>query len=251
MTFIPSPTKHDLEEEDVRSIVCLMGEVAAMRGEIHQARRHLMDGLCSMIRADHWFWFAADAGLGKAPAYSVMCQEGIEDEKFSQIHHSIGLALERSRQHLLHPMPPEQDSDLHLFFSEAGVPWTALGVGSLVMSLRQSEPEMASGACLYRNIGTEEFTPRETKIAHILLTEVHWLLRREFPQPQEISHLYPRQRAVFDLLCEGWDRKKIANHLGLSVQTVHGYVKEIFRHLEVHSQAELVSRMGKGNGGGR
>ncbi len=61
--------------------------------------------------------------------------------------------------------------------------------------------------------------------------------------------LYPRHRTVLILLCEGWNRKKIATHLGLSINTIHGYSKVIFKHFKVHSQAELIARFTQGDGG--
>ena len=50
-------------------------------------------------------------------------------------------------------------------------------------------------------------------------------------------------------MIEGWSRKQVAHQLGLAENTVHGYVKEIYRHYGVHSHAELVKRFSKGDGG--
>jgi DNA-binding NarL/FixJ family response regulator len=110
-----------------------------------------------------------------------------------------------------------------------------------------------SGVAVYRRLGEPQFNEREARIAHIILTEVPWLHFQAFPdqQTREITGLYPRHRTVMNLLCEGWGRKRIADHLGLSVNTVHGYSKVIFRHFGVHSQAELIHRLTKGDGGDR
>ncbi len=53
--------------------------------------------------------------------------------------------------------------------------------------------------------------------------------------------LSPRQGAVLDRLLTGQSEKEIAASLGLTVNTVHGYVKEVFRHLRVHSRHELMA----------
>lgn len=97
------------------------------------------------------------------------------------------------------------------------------------------------------------FVEREARIAHIVLSEVPWLHFKAFPdrQSKEMTNLYPRHRTVLNCLCEGWSRKTIADHLGLSTNTVHGYSKVIFKHFGVHSQAELVARFSKGDGGDR
>lgn len=55
------------------------------------------------------------------------------------------------------------------------------------------------------------------------------------------AKLSPRQGAVLDFLLTGQSEKEIAASLGLTVNTVHGYVKEIFRHLRVHSRHELMA----------
>ncbi len=58
-------------------------------------------------------------------------------------------------------------------------------------------------------------------------------------QPRHLP-LVPRHRTVLNLLGDGWNRKKIVGHLGISLNTVHGYVKDIFKHFGVHSQPELL-----------
>ncbi len=54
---------------------------------------------------------------------------------------------------------------------------------------------------------------------------------------------------MHELLLQGYTRARIAEHLGLSPATVNGYVKEVFRHLGVHSQPELIARFRSGDGG--
>ncbi|MDF1755603.1 MAG: LuxR C-terminal-related transcriptional regulator [Verrucomicrobiales bacterium] len=52
----------------------------------------------------------------------------------------------------------------------------------------------------------------------------------------------PHLEAVLKQLLDGFDRKKIASNLNLSIHTVGGYTKEIYRHFGVHSQAELICK---------
>ena len=46
-----------------------------------------------------------------------------------------------------------------------------------------------------------------------------------------------------------YSRPQIASHLSLSIHTVNDYVKRIYAHLGVHSQAELIARFQRGDGG--
>ncbi|WP_419190826.1 response regulator transcription factor [Saltatorellus ferox] len=51
----------------------------------------------------------------------------------------------------------------------------------------------------------------------------------------------PRLKTVLELLRKGHSEKEIAHTLGLAVTTTHGYVKQIFRRLDVHSRSELMA----------
>jgi FixJ family two-component response regulator len=55
-----------------------------------------------------------------------------------------------------------------------------------------------------------------------------------------ISRLAPRERAVFDLVCEGLQNKLIADRLHLSQRTVEAYRASMFEKLEAGSVADLV-----------
>lgn len=55
------------------------------------------------------------------------------------------------------------------------------------------------------------------------------------------AKLSPRQTEVLDFLLTGQSEKEIAASLGLTVHTIHGYVKDVFRLLRVHSRHELMA----------
>lgn len=249
-----------LHEDDVRLIVKLLGEVIAMRGDINICRRRLMEGLCPIVGADSWLWCMADIEAGKRLGHSGILHGGFDDERFSWFlqainHPALGNAnrriateLAERGTHITRVLSQIEDPEYPLFQSEAGPYWEKADIGTLMLSLRPMETGGATGIGLYRHLGRPDFDERERRIAHIILTEVPWLHYLEFPERSIINRLYPRHRTVLNLLCEGWDRKKIASHLGISLQTLHGYVKEIFRHFKVHSQSELIARFGRGDG---
>lgn len=252
-----------LSEEDIRAIVRLLGEVIAMRGDINACRRRLMEGLCPIVGADSWLWCMADIEPGKRLGHSGILHGGFDDERFSWFlqainHPALGNANRRIASeliergsHITRNLSQIEDPEYPLFQSDAGPFWERADIGTLMLSLRPMETGGATGIGLYRRRGRPDFDEREIRIAHILLTEVPWLHYEEFPEKSIISRLYPRHRTVLNLLCDGWDRKKVAAHLGISLQTVNGYVKEIFRHFDVHSQSELIAKLGKGDGGDR
>jgi DNA-binding CsgD family transcriptional regulator len=64
------------------------------------------------------------------------------------------------------------------------------------------------------------------------------------------SPLTPREREVVLLLVEGASTRKIASKTGLTVATVHTYLKRIYPKMGVHSRVELVARMVGTHGSG-
>jgi len=57
-----------------------------------------------------------------------------------------------------------------------------------------------------------------------------------------VAKLSRREREVLALLSKGQVDKEIARALGISVWTVHGYVKSIFERLDVHTRTQAVVR---------
>jgi DNA-binding NarL/FixJ family response regulator len=57
---------------------------------------------------------------------------------------------------------------------------------------------------------------------------------------QGVESLSPREYQVLELLAEGHLYKQIAIKLGLTPETVHEYVKSIYKKLHVHSRTEAV-----------
>jgi len=56
--------------------------------------------------------------------------------------------------------------------------------------------------------------------------------------PRSSIHLSKRETEFLDLLAEGLRNKEIANRLGLSPETVHDYLKQIFTKLGAASRTE-------------
>jgi DNA-binding NarL/FixJ family response regulator len=59
---------------------------------------------------------------------------------------------------------------------------------------------------------------------------------------QVLAKLTPREREVLGLLSKGCVDKEIAQAMGISVWTVHGYIKSIFERLHVRTRTEAVIR---------
>jgi DNA-binding NarL/FixJ family response regulator len=59
--------------------------------------------------------------------------------------------------------------------------------------------------------------------------------------PEHIEQLTPREREILLLLLAGESEKQIAAQLSRSINTVHTFVRQIYRQYEVSSRGELMS----------
>ncbi len=73
---------------------------------------------------------------------------------------------------------------------------------------------------------------------------------RQFRQPgpgqakDEAEGLSPREREVLNLLASGFVYKEIADQMGIGIETVRTYVKNICKKLHVRNRLEAVARFG-------
>ncbi|MFT4064862.1 response regulator transcription factor [Paraburkholderia sp.] len=86
----------------------------------------------------------------------------------------------------------------------------------------------------------------ETALIESLQTAIHrgreqQGMRRQIDDARErVSRLTPRERSVFDLVCDGLQNKVIADRLHLSLRTVEAYRSSMVEKLEAGSVADLV-----------
>jgi DNA-binding CsgD family transcriptional regulator len=59
-----------------------------------------------------------------------------------------------------------------------------------------------------------------------------------------MDQLSPREGEVLDQLAKGGAYKQIANALDMSIETLRGHIKNVYRKLHVHSRAEAVAKTG-------
>jgi DNA-binding CsgD family transcriptional regulator len=70
-----------------------------------------------------------------------------------------------------------------------------------------------------------------------------WVYREEVPPAEvEALPLSRREKQTLWKLLSGWGEKQIAAEMRLSRNTVHHYVKSLYRHFGVSSRAELLAR---------
>jgi DNA-binding CsgD family transcriptional regulator len=254
-----------LSEEDVRAIVRLLGGVVIVDGDHSTKKRALMDGLQELVEADGWLWSMTRVDFEtKTPMSIGLMHGGLSDE---QITGWIEASQIPSR-------PPPEDAPLadelqhgrHFtrtrqqvvsddeWYDHPSVQQYRLGVGIdhfLYSIYPLGEPDVISAVGLFRRTGREPFSPRQRRIAHILLTEVDWLHYAELPgdRGRDVPELTPRQRMVLVMLLEARKAPEIARLLRISLHTVKDHIKAIYRHFGVSGQLELLRRFKYGDGG--
>ena len=173
-----------LGEDDVRKMVRLIGEVVAIPGNHAEKKRFLMEGLCGLIGADAWAWaLSCQRDPGKPQVYASVLNGGLSDENLVKllqaIEHPEMVAMtakffgevEEKKTHLTRLR--FQIADKQMFNrSGADLAWKTAGLGPVIMSLRPLDERSSSTIAIYRRYHRPEFTVRESRIAHIILTEV-------------------------------------------------------------------------------
>jgi DNA-binding NarL/FixJ family response regulator len=64
---------------------------------------------------------------------------------------------------------------------------------------------------------------------------------QQLPQTgPELGRLTPRERDVLEQLAKGFRYKEIVDNLGISMGTLHSYIRNVYEKLHVHSRTEAV-----------
>jgi DNA-binding NarL/FixJ family response regulator len=111
----------------------------------------------------------------------------------------------------------------------------ALKAGACGYLLKCSSPDEVRQAIFDVRKGGAPMSP---EIARRVVEAFH----RPPPKPEETVHLSKRETEVLDLLAEGLGNKEIADRLGLSTETVRGYLKTIYDKLHVRSRTEAAMK---------
>lgn len=89
----------------------------------------------------------------------------------------------------------------------------------------------------------QPFDPVDQAVVDLVHVEMQWVYALDLPLASpEILPLSPRTKEILQLLLAGNSEKQVAHHLGLSLNTVHHYVKQLYRHFGVSTRSELLAR---------
>ena len=247
-----------VSEEDARAMVRLVGETAAVAatGSYQKSRDFLLSGLIELVDADAWAWALSRVDPKKHQIFYLTNQTGGMDEgQWTAVaaaveHPAMASAAKGFGEALMNTREPitmnreKIDPENVAREGELKEMWNRTGFDGLIMSGHPVDEESYSHIVIYRKMSKGAFTERQTQMAHIVLSEVKWLHAQGWPEDRgaTIPKLTPRQRSVLIMLTGGHSRKEMASALEISENTISGYVKDVYRHFDVHSQTDLVRK---------
>jgi DNA-binding NarL/FixJ family response regulator len=80
--------------------------------------------------------------------------------------------------------------------------------------------------------------PMSLQIARKVINHFH---RAKKPGP-DLEQLTPREHEILQLLAKGYMYKEIADHLGISMNTIRTHISAIYEKLHVHSRTEAAMK---------
>lgn len=244
-----------LSDEDVRAIVRLLGQTVVAPGDLRAKRRFLVAELAKLVDANVWLWF-----YGNIPNTSHFQPAQILDGGWISDEQRVGgiQSMEAPETAELQQFFPHFLSK-QITFCRASVmsqeQWRAtpffqkhrapLGLDEFIFSTYPlNESGAFSGIGLHRFLGKPPFTSRDTKIVHLVLSEIDWLHRDgvDVEAVGSVANLSRRQRQVLLLLLSGDAVKQIATKLQISDHTVRDHVKVLHEHFGVSTRGELLAK---------
>jgi DNA-binding NarL/FixJ family response regulator len=109
----------------------------------------------------------------------------------------------------------------------------SLRAGACGYLLKRTRPEKVLEAIRDARDGGVPLTPQ-------MAAKVAKFFQQQQSDRKGFESLSPREYQVLELLSEGHLYKQIAVKLGLTPETVHEYVKAVYKKLHVHSRTEAV-----------
>jgi DNA-binding CsgD family transcriptional regulator len=250
---------------DVRTALRLVGECRDLGYDPQTWGRHLVAGLCRLV--------GAPMGEG-AEIHSVQplgpvdggayFDAGFEPRQlavraafmnaYGMSRHPLGIWYHKWRMATPRPDPmtvwtrrqliPDRDWYESVAYQDHH---RVIGIDNLISSRLEAAAEgWRSFFILHRTAGEPDFTRRQQRLLRLAHAEVGRLIGPVLvsaSDPYSPTRLPPRVRETLQCLLEGDGEKQAAARMGLSRQTVHQYVKTLYRHYQAASRAELLARV--------
>jgi len=254
----------ELEKEDVRSIVRLLSDVMMTPGGLLAQKRRCAEGVADLVGADYWMWNVCSLKPDAIPLATAVMHNLSEKQVGALMEanyrgdldaiDSKFLPLTREGAHftcrgdqLLTAEEFEQNGSRRVYVEELDFSHSYMFSAYPI----PGHDDLFHNLGLWRKPGRPMYTPRESRIAHIIASEVGWIHLGSVPgvSTEEFGTLSPRLQTVLSLLVEGLAAKRIAFHMKIAEHTARDYIKDLYRRLDCKDRADLMRRFMVGDGG--
>jgi DNA-binding CsgD family transcriptional regulator len=255
-----------IRHQDLRALVDLLRDLDDLSHDLsHNPQavfRHMFDGLLRVIGADG----GPMAPIGDFHPGGLSIYRGLEVRGFTSeaerriIEEGLGRSMTSTLvgTALVHAYVPGRVLTRLRSELVREAQWSASPYGSelrriagvrdgLYCAAPTNGTQDAFGFGLYRSGAGSRFGDVERDLLHLfqqgMLPIYRKMLRRPAPAAlaELAARLRPSHRATLRAVLRGLSEKEIAQHLGLSRNTVHEYVGALYGHFGVSSRSELLS----------
>lgn len=218
-----------IETARVTKMLRLMNRLHRMPRDPALRKRELLDGMSAMVSAD-------------GGACAVLHVNGDPSPRV--------LSATMSRRPGRRPTTESTDAlmaritaAVHRASRRRRDPWTHADDSEITTVVRIGRHDTFGGLTLTRRRGQRGFDRHDHLIVDAFHSEVSWVYELDLPlaSPQVVQ-LAPRARETLQFLLAGMSEKEVADRLKLSPNTVHHYVKQLYRHFDVSSRSELLAQ---------
>jgi len=243
---------------DIARMLRLVNRVHEAKDSV-QARRHtFLDGLCRLTTASVALlligsvlgaggreaqWYTVD---GEACNPAMLASVDAEDEESDPAFQKMLRRAQKRKDGHVATYTRRELTDDRTWYASHHVREVRRKAGlddSLYSSLTTGSEQIAC-ICLSRMWGSKKrFGKREKNILDLLHPACAWVYQSENPTAYLDSvALSPREKQTLWKLLAGRGEKEIAAEMRLSINTVHHYVKALYKHFHVSSRAELLAK---------
>jgi DNA-binding CsgD family transcriptional regulator len=246
----------------VRALLRLSHDLHTLPADPIVRQRQLLSGACALLKAQVGFSIVGTLGSG-GPSWkpSSFAHVGLHGHRAPALaHHFLrtaqpadpaldaidrrlairaGKSITRTRQQLV------ADRKWYAFEHVTALR-QPLGIDHCIYSsVPLTDHGLVATVCLARPADDRRpFNPDDCRLLELLHEEARWIYLSDvtLTATGELRALSPRQKLTLQYLLAGLSEKQIAARTRLSRNTVHHYVKAIYRHLGVTSRSELLAR---------
>ena len=205
-----------VEDQDATTAFLQQALSTAFPGIKVTSRRNLRD-------AQAWLWERSKLTGGREPLPLALVDLGLPD----------GSGIELIRQ--LKVTEPETKCVVVTIYDDDAYLFEALSAGASGYILKDENPPFIVN--ILKRVLTDE-PPLSPAIARRLLSHFHAPAPEPPAESTKGADLTPRERETLTLISRGLTVAETAQQLGLSPQTVAGYVKIIYQKLHVSNRVE-------------